>query len=50
MDDAEWTEKVMDEAEELLPTLVAAGYAVVDDDGKRASGTRGGSRRKGSPV
>jgi hypothetical protein len=32
MDDAGWTEEVMDKAELLLPTLVAAGYATKDDD------------------
>jgi hypothetical protein len=32
MDDAGWTEEVMDEAERLLPTLVAAGYAARDDE------------------
>jgi hypothetical protein len=32
MDDAGWTEEVMDEAEQLLPILVAAGYAAVDDE------------------
>jgi len=30
MDDAGWTDEVMDKAEELLPTLVAAGYAARD--------------------
>jgi hypothetical protein len=32
MDDPGWTEEVMDEAELLLPTLVAAGYAARDDE------------------
>jgi hypothetical protein len=32
MDDAGWTEEVMDEAESLLPTLVAAGYAAREDE------------------
>jgi hypothetical protein len=32
MDDAGWTEEVMDEAELLLPTLVTAGYAARDDE------------------
>jgi len=27
-----WSDEVMDEAERLLPTLVAAGYAAVDDE------------------
>lgn len=32
MDDAGWTEDVMDKAERFLPTLLAAGYAAVDDE------------------
>jgi hypothetical protein len=32
MDDAGWTDAVMDEAEELLPTLLEAGYAASDDE------------------
>lgn len=32
MDDAGWTDAVMDEAEELLPTLLEAGYAATDDE------------------
>jgi hypothetical protein len=32
MDDAGWTDEVMEKAEELLPTLVAAGYVAVDDE------------------
>ncbi len=32
MDDAGWTEAVMNRAAELLPTLVAAGYASEDAD------------------
>ena len=32
MDDAGWTDEVMDKAEELLPTLVEAGYVAVDDN------------------
>jgi hypothetical protein len=32
MDEAGWTEEVMEEADRLLPTLVTAGYAVVDDE------------------
>jgi hypothetical protein len=32
MDDAGWTDEVMDEAERLVPTLVAAGYAARDDE------------------
>ena len=32
MDDAGWTDEVMDKAEELLPTLVAAGYVAVDEE------------------
>jgi hypothetical protein len=32
MDDEGWTDEVMAEAERLLPTLLAAGYAAVDDD------------------
>lgn len=32
MDDAGWTDEVMDKAEELLPTLIAAGYAARDDE------------------
>ena len=32
MDDAGWTDEVMDEAEALLPTLVAAGYVAVDEE------------------
>jgi hypothetical protein len=31
MDEAGWTDKVMDEAERLLPILVDAGYAATDD-------------------
>lgn len=31
MDEAGWTDKVMDEAERLLPMLVDAGYAATDD-------------------
>jgi hypothetical protein len=32
MGEAGWTDEVMEEADKLLPTLVAAGYAVVDDE------------------
>jgi hypothetical protein len=32
MDDAGWSDAVMDEAEELLPALPAAGYAAADDE------------------
>jgi hypothetical protein len=32
MDEAGWTEEVMEEAEKLLPALVAAGYAAVNDE------------------
>jgi hypothetical protein len=32
MDDAGWTDEVMAEAEQLLPTLVAAGYASMDNE------------------
>jgi hypothetical protein len=32
MDDAGWTEEVMDESERLLPTLIAGGYAAVYDE------------------
>jgi hypothetical protein len=32
MDDAGWTEEVMDEAELLLPTLASVGYAARDDE------------------
>jgi len=32
MDEAGWTEEVMDEAEQLLPILVAAGHAAVDEE------------------
>jgi hypothetical protein len=32
MDDAGWTEEVMEEADKLLPILVAAGYAAVDNE------------------
>jgi hypothetical protein len=32
MDEAGWTDEVMDRAEELLPALVAAGYASMDDE------------------
>jgi hypothetical protein len=32
MDEPGWTEEVIKEADRLLPTLVAAGYAVVDDE------------------
>jgi len=32
MDEAGWSDEVMAEADRLLPTLVAAGYAVVDDE------------------
>jgi hypothetical protein len=31
MDEAGWTDAVMDEAEELLPALVEAGYAERDE-------------------
>jgi hypothetical protein len=31
LDEEGWTDKVMDEAERLLPTLVDAGYAASDD-------------------
>lgn len=31
MDEAGWTDAVMEEAERLLPILVAAGYAATDD-------------------
>ena len=30
MDEAGWTDAVMERAEELLPTLLAAGYAAAD--------------------
>lgn len=32
MDDAGWTDEVMEKAEQLLPTLIAAGYVAVDDE------------------
>ena len=32
MDDAGWTDEVMSRAEELLPTLLAAGYVAVDGE------------------
>jgi hypothetical protein len=32
-DDAGWTDEVMDEAERLIPTLVAAGYVATDEAG-----------------
>src|SRR6476619_5218465 len=32
MDEAGWTDEVLEEADKLLPTLVAAGYAAVDDE------------------
>ncbi len=32
MDDAGWTDEVMDKAEELTPTLLEAGYVAVDDE------------------
>jgi hypothetical protein len=32
MDDEGWSDAVVEEAERLLPTLVAAGYASVDDE------------------
>ena len=31
MDDAGWTDEVMEKAERLLPTLLAAGYAESDE-------------------
>jgi hypothetical protein len=31
MDDAGWTDAVTEEAGTLLPTLLAAGYAAIDD-------------------
>jgi hypothetical protein len=34
MDEAGWTEHVMEIAEQLLPTLVEAGYAAVDDQAR----------------
>jgi hypothetical protein len=32
MDEAGWSEAVMDEAERLLPTLLDAGYVGIDDN------------------
>ena len=32
MDDAGWTDEVMDTAKELMPTLLEAGYVAVDDE------------------
>lgn len=32
MDDAGWSDAVMDEAEILLPPLLKAGYVTVDDE------------------
>jgi hypothetical protein len=32
LDEEGWTDKVIDEAERLLPILVDAGYAATDDD------------------
>jgi hypothetical protein len=32
MDDAGWSDAVMDEAEPLIPILVGAGYVATDDD------------------
>jgi hypothetical protein len=31
MDEEGWTDAVMEEAEQLLPTLLEAGFAAVDD-------------------
>jgi hypothetical protein len=33
MDDAGWTDAVMEEADLLLPTLLAAGFAATGDEG-----------------
>jgi hypothetical protein len=33
MDEAGWTDAVMEEAEALLPILLAAGYAATDSEG-----------------
>jgi hypothetical protein len=58
MDEAGWTDKVMDEAERLLPILVDAGYAATDDAewtwrfrparkrSRTGSPTSGGQRRR----
>jgi hypothetical protein len=45
MDDAGWTEEVMDEAELLLPTLVAAGYAARDEESNTWWFTKAGVAR-----
>ncbi len=45
MDDAGWSDDVMDTAERLLPTLVAAGYAGIDDDAGTWSFTAKGAAR-----
>jgi len=34
MDEAGWSDAVMDEAERLLPTLLDAGYVTVDEEAR----------------
>jgi hypothetical protein len=45
LDKEGWTDKVMDEAERLLPTLLDAGCAATDDDGSTWRFTREGVAR-----
>jgi len=45
MDDAGWTDAVMDEAEELIPTLLEAGYVSVDDQARTWAFTKEGVAR-----
>lgn len=45
MDEAGWTDAVMEEAEELLPILVSAGYAAVDDVAQTWRFTKAGVAR-----
>jgi len=45
MNEAGWSDAVMDEVEQLLPTLLKAGYVTVDDESKTwAFSTQGVAR------
>jgi hypothetical protein len=45
-----WTDEVMDKAEELLPTLIAAGYAARDDEANTWWSTKKGVARANEIV
>jgi hypothetical protein len=45
LEDVGWTEEVMDEVERLMPGLVAAGYAAVDEEANTRWFTKKGVAR-----